>query len=156
MRMQRHITVITLGVMVAFLGFVGGSQASGRPDDMVWQVVASGLPLKSVYVTADGRRGWAVGVNGSIVATEDGGGHWTPQTSSTSNALGGVALAADGRRGWAVGDNGSIVATEDGGEHWTPQTSSTSQVLRGVAFAADERRGWAVGLNGSIVATEDG
>ena len=44
---------------------------------MVWQIVASGLSLKSVYVTADGRRGWAVGDHATIVATEDGGAHWT-------------------------------------------------------------------------------
>ena len=150
--MQRQITLVTLGVMVAFLGFaVGSLQASGRPDDMVWQVVASGSSLKSVYVTADGRRGWAVGARGSIIATEDGGGHWTPQTSSTSNDLLGVAFAADGRRGWAVGLNGSILATEDGGEHWTPQTSSTSQNLSGIAFAKGGHRGWAVGSNGTIL-----
>ena len=82
-----------------------------------------------VAFAADGRHGWAVGVNGTIVATADGGGQWTPQTSSTSNALWGVAFAADGRHGWAVGDNGTIVATADGGGQWTPQTSSTSNSL---------------------------
>src|SRR5689334_9502298 len=76
MRMQRHIRVIALGVMLAMHGFVvGRSQASGRPDDVVWQVVTSGSQLRSVYVTEDGRRGWAVGANGTILATEDGGGH---------------------------------------------------------------------------------
>src|SRR5205085_1614947 len=134
MPMPRHITAIALCAIFAFLGSgVLRSETSERPDEMVWQVVASGWSLKSVYVTADGRRGWAVAENGSIVATEDGGGHWTRQTSSTRNHLSGVAFAADGRRGWAVGENGSIVATEDGGGHWTRQTSSTATFLWGVA-----------------------
>src|SRR5271156_896078 len=72
-----------------------------------------------VAFAADGRRGWAVGSRGTIVATKDGGGHWTPQISSTSvKDLQGVASAADGRQGWAVGEDGTIVATEDGGTHW--------------------------------------
>jgi photosystem II stability/assembly factor-like uncharacterized protein len=156
MRMQRHITVVTLVVIVSFLAFAAERpQASGRPDGTVWQVVASGSALRSVYVAADGRHGWAVGVSGRIVATQDGGGHWTLQTRLSSN-LRGVAFAADGRRGWVVGDNGTIIATEDGGGHWRPQASSTSDDLWGVAFAADGRRGWAVGGNGTIIATEDG
>jgi photosystem II stability/assembly factor-like uncharacterized protein len=126
MRVRRGVTAIILGVVIAAIGFaVTSSQELRRPNDIVWQIVASGWSLESVYVTADGRRGWAVGDNGAIVATEDGGGHWTPQTSSTSNTLVGVAFAADGRRGWAVGENGPIVATEDGGGHWTPRDSVT-------------------------------
>ena len=157
MRVRRGVATIILGLVIAAIGFaVTSSQELRRPNDIVWQVVASGSALKSVYVTAHGRRGWAVGDNGLIVATEDGGGHWTRQTSSTESNLLGVAFAADGRRGWAVGQNGSIVATEDGGGRWTPQTTSIDNDLSGVAFAADGRRGWAIGDNGSIVATEDG
>jgi len=90
------------------------------------------------------------------VTTEDGGGHWTPPTSSTPYDLWGIAVAADGRDGWAVGDYGKILATEDGGEHWAQQISSTSSNLWGVAFAADGSHGWAVGANGTVLATENG
>jgi hypothetical protein len=61
--------------------------------------VAFSGSLMSVYVTADGRRGWAVGGNGAIVATEDGGGHWTPQNSGTHNPLAGVQFAGVRRHG---------------------------------------------------------
>jgi hypothetical protein len=64
-----------------------------------------------VAFAADGRNGWAVGDNGTILATEDGGVHWSPQISSTSNFLLGVAFTADGRHGWAVGENGTILAS---------------------------------------------
>ena len=62
MGMQRPITAIALAVVITLLGFsVGRSQASGRSNDLVWQVVASGTSLTSVYVTADGRRGFPPG-----------------------------------------------------------------------------------------------
>src|SRR5271165_5749306 len=119
MRARRGAAAIILGVVIAAVGFaIARSQALGRPNDMVWQTAASGSSLRSVYATADGRHGWVVGTDGTILATEDGGGHWTPETSSTSNNLRGIVVAADGRRGWVVGDNGTILATEDRGEHW--------------------------------------
>jgi Photosynthesis system II assembly factor YCF48 len=93
------------------------------------------------------------------VADDNGGEHWTAQTSSTSNNLQSVAFAADGRHGWAVGWGGTILATEDGGAHWIPQASPTYNYpfnLYAVAFAADGRHGWAVGTLGAILATEDG
>jgi hypothetical protein len=64
-----------------------------------------------VAVTTDGRHGWAVGDNGTILATEDCGGHWAPQISSTSQSLSAVAVTADGRHGWAVGKYGTILIT---------------------------------------------
>src|SRR5271169_3414365 len=110
MRARRCAAAIILGVVIAAVGFaIARSQALGRPNDMVWQTAASGSSLRSVYATADGRRGWVVGTDGTILTTEDGGGHWTSQTSLTSNHLLGVAVAADGRHGWAVGDNGTIL-----------------------------------------------
>jgi hypothetical protein len=152
--MPHGAAAIILGLAIGAAGLTDAwAQASGWPGGLVWQVAASAFPIKSVHVSTDGRHGWAVGDNGTIVATEDGGGHWTPQTSPTKNDLSGVAFAADGRHGWAVGDNGTIVATEDGGGHWTPQTSPTPNNLRGVAFAADGRHGWAVGVKGTIFIT---
>ena len=103
--MKSYIRRIKLGVMITLLSLsVGRSQVSTAPHDMVWQVVASGSSLRSVYSIADGLRGWAVGENGTILATKDGGEHWAPQISSISNNLYGVAVAANGRLGCAVGE----------------------------------------------------
>lgn len=55
------------------------------------------------FLMPDGRRGWAVGLNGRIVATEDGGATWRAQASGTQAALYAVSFVADGRRGWTVG-----------------------------------------------------
>ena len=58
--------------------------------------------------TADRQRGWAVGSDGIILATGDGGNAWTPQSSRILDNLAGVHVTADGQHGWAVGWNGKI------------------------------------------------
>jgi len=65
--------------------------------------------LRSVVFAGDGRRGRAVGENGTILATQNGGESWQTQTSGTTNSLLSVVFAGDGRRGWAVGENGTII-----------------------------------------------
>ncbi|HME20307.1 MAG TPA: YCF48-related protein [Acetobacteraceae bacterium] len=83
-------------------------------QDVVARAAVTTLPtilafntLRSVQFAADGRRGWAVGCNGTILATQNGGESWQSQTSGTTNKLRSVQFAADGRRGWAVGRTGS-------------------------------------------------
>ena len=58
---------------------------------------------------ADGKRGWAVGWNGTILSSQNGGETWQVQTSGTTNHLWSMQFAADGKRGWAVGDKGTIL-----------------------------------------------
>ncbi|MBC8179615.1 hypothetical protein H8E88_00685, partial [candidate division KSB1 bacterium] len=108
----------------------------------------------SVFFLPDGQTGWAVGSNGVIVHTSDGGSSWSSQTSGTSNYLLSVHFS-DSRTGWAVGGYGTIVHTSDGGSSWSSQTSGTSNWLWSVHFS-DSQTGWAVGSNGTIVHTSDG
>ena len=66
----------------------------------------------------DAAHGWAVGRDGAILATTDGGATWT--ASSTRD----FAQAFCGREyGWAVGDFGVMIATTDGGDTWTAQSA---------------------------------
>ena len=81
--------------------------------------------LRAVQFLEDGRRGWAVGEDGTILATADGGQSWQRQASGTSTWLRAVQFLEDGRRGWAVGEDGTILATADGGQSWQPQASGT-------------------------------
>ena len=107
---------------------------------------------------ADRLHGLAVGWSAAtdfptMLATSDGGGHWSVQALATVNQLWGVS-ASDRNHGWAAG--GPILATSDGGAHWSAQTSPTTSLgLRAVKFV-DARHGWAVGPGGTIVATSDG
>lgn len=109
--------------------------------------------LNSVFFIDDSH-GWAVGDNGTVIATKDGGKHWQRQSSNTGVWLNRVHFS-DSRHGWAAGLYGSIIATTDGGQHWQPQDSNTQEWLNAVRFI-DNLQGWAVGENGAIMATDDG
>ncbi|MFZ0319854.1 MAG: YCF48-related protein [Candidatus Sulfotelmatobacter sp.] len=61
--------------------------------------------------------GWAVGDQGTILHTEDGGTSWTTQASNTIAFLRSVSFATP-QLGWAAGDHGTILHTEDGGKNW--------------------------------------
>jgi len=52
--------------------------------------------------------GWAVGAEGRVIYTNDGGLHWTTQQTGTPHPLERIFFA--GRtRGWAVGFGGTVV-----------------------------------------------
>jgi photosystem II stability/assembly factor-like uncharacterized protein len=93
--------------------------------------------------------GWAVGWNGAIVHTEDGGRNWQVQNSGTQEALFSVFFTLPSS-GWVVGEGGTILHTDDGGNNWNPQNSGTNAYLFSVTFATRES-GWAVGTGGTIV-----
>ena len=112
--------------------------------------------LRSVQFLGDGKRGWAVGESGTILATQNGGESWQSQTSGTSKDLWSVQFLGDGKRGWAVGESGTILTTQNGGESWQSQTSGTSNYLWSVQFLGDGKRGWAVGESGTILTTQNG
>ncbi len=74
----------------------------------------------------DDKHGWAVGENGLVLHTSNGGGKWTPQTSGTEETLRSVRFA-DKYMGWAVGGDvgkGVIVRTNNGGKNWEVQDLS--------------------------------
>src|SRR5215813_10507694 len=93
--------------LLLLLLLVTTSQASVPLNNTVWQAAMSGVLLRSVFIMSEGRKAWAVGDSGAIVATVDGGLHWTPQDSSAASSLWSTCFAADGRRGWAVGEKGT-------------------------------------------------
>ena len=62
----------------------------------------------------DANRGTAVGQNGTILRTTNGGATWARKTSGTSENLLSVSFT-DANSGTAVGANGTILRTNDGG-----------------------------------------
>jgi photosystem II stability/assembly factor-like uncharacterized protein len=118
-------------------------------------------PSLEAVAFGDATHGWAVGQQGTILATTDGGGAWNRQFpgagASQWTTLRGVAFP-DATHGWAVGDDSIgpvILATADGGATWRAQSPESSARLCAVAFS-DATRGWAVGIGGAILATTDG
>jgi photosystem II stability/assembly factor-like uncharacterized protein len=124
--------------------------------------VAAGSLTGLEFVSAD--QGWAVGQD-TILATTDGGAHWTPQLSGKLN-LTSVDFVSGGD-GWAVGAT-SLLATNDGGAHWTA-LPEPCPVIRSVHFVSPST-GFAVAggkdtsgndpampvSGGTVLATNDG
>ncbi|HET6348643.1 MAG TPA: YCF48-related protein [Candidatus Krumholzibacteria bacterium] len=96
--------------------------------------------------------GWAVGGNGLVIRSADGGQTWTSSSPATGT-LNAVHFVSD-QDGWAVGNGGIAVHTTDGGDHWT-QTSPGTQNLNGVFFI-DAGHGWMVGDGGKVLRTTNG
>jgi photosystem II stability/assembly factor-like uncharacterized protein len=67
------------------------------------------------------RQGWAVGHDGVILATDDGGLTWRRQDAGTGSGTVFLSvLFRDPLRGYAVGAYGKYFATADGGKTWSP------------------------------------
>ncbi len=122
-----------------------------------WEVVAQ-LPqsdtLNCVQMIS-ATTAWAVGENGTIIKTTDGGASWVEQNSGITNNLNGVYFT-DENNGVAVGDSG-IIRTTDSGISWNApvMTDTSVNFLYKVSFA-DANIGIAVGHLGRMVRTTDG
>jgi len=106
---------------------------------------------------ADVNTGTAVGAQGTIRRTTNGGVTWTGQSSGTLNPLQGVSFT-DANTGTAVGlttQSGTILRTTNGGGTWVSQSTRIASQLFGVSFT-DANTGTAVGFDGTIVRTTTG
>ena len=92
---------------------------SRRPDSM----------FKSVYFTDSGH-GWAVGANGSIYQTINGGRYWRRQYNRSRADLNGVYFVDDSN-GWAIGDRGTVLRTSTGGNVWSRNEIAIPKQPRG-------------------------
>ena len=97
----------------------------------------------------DHRRGWAVGAEGQVFATRDGGRTWAQQTSNVRADLYDVKFL-DEFEGWAAGAGGTLIYTTDGGAHWTLEPSGTTHALERLCFVG-RTHGWVVGFGGTII-----
>jgi len=106
---------------------------------------------------SDANTGTAVGGNGTVVRTTNGGDKWTAQSSGTTDPLYGVYFF-DANNGIIVGgqfgETGIVLRTSNGGENWTLQNLYNDE-LRAVSFP-DNNTGYIVGGSGKIFKTTDG
>ncbi|MGH7492476.1 MAG: WD40/YVTN/BNR-like repeat-containing protein, partial [bacterium] len=91
----------------------------------------------------DDMTGWAVGADGTILHSIDGGKTWRHQTSPSTSWLRQVVFL-DKNQGWIVGFNGTIMHTNDGGQSWRRQNSGTAFQLEEASFL-NTKEGWVVG-----------
>lgn len=75
--------------------------------------------LLTAVFFVDAQHGWAVGHDAQILATNDGGSHWTLQRQAPEREAPLLDVwFANTERGLAVGAYGEMLATDDGGHHW--------------------------------------
>ncbi len=104
----------------------------------------------------DNLTGYAVGNNGIIIKTTDGGATWTDvQDLSYTTTLYGVHFPVDTQTGYVVGASTTILKTGNGGSTWTSITPPISQHLYGVYFLNDQI-GFVAGGGGKIIKTTNG
>lgn len=115
-----------------------------------------GRPIKGVFFT-DPQNGIAVGEDGFIATTANGGSSWITRSSGTVNTLNRVAFA-DANNGIAVGRWGTVRYTTNGGMTWSAASLSPDVWLDDVAFPAPDLAiavGWD-GPNQLILRSTDG
>ena len=119
-----------------------------------WLAQLTGTALSLWDVAGWGEdRAYAVGDDGTIVATVDGGDHWAAQSVPVTNDLRGVDFL-DEAFGYAVGASGRILRTSNAGGSWVKLASGASLALNGVDVI-DATRASAVGREG-VFRTSDG
>src|SRR5918998_6773913 len=95
-----------------------GAAAAQAERAWAWQnPLPQGNAINAVRFAADKRTGWAVGGDGVILHTTDGGFRWEEQRSGTNVPLYGLSVL-DARTAVAVGSRGQVLTTTNGGDRW--------------------------------------
>jgi photosystem II stability/assembly factor-like uncharacterized protein len=103
---------------------------------------------------ADDTWGCAVGMDGTILQSGDGGKTWKAYESPVQTALYNVVI--EGQTGWAVGDEGVILSSTDGGKNWSLVDAPEELALywmMGVSLTQGSS-GIITGSNGLVLYTE--
>ncbi len=98
--------------------------------------------------------GWAVGENGTILKTVDGGIKWNTVNTPININFKKIKFS-DINTGFAIADKGQIVKTLDSGESWFSLTTPTTDNLNDI-FVINEVNVCVVGNNGIILLSTDG
>ncbi len=124
-----------------------------------WFRVESGTDVHLLGVHfPDAKNGWAVGADGLVLHTSDGGRTWKRQTSGLAKSDLYAVYFLDAKRGWACGGNGdgprarghilmggdmssaAVLRTADGGATWEKVWAPTNFTLTAIRML-DAKRG---------------
>jgi photosystem II stability/assembly factor-like uncharacterized protein len=110
----------------------------------------------------DSLHGWIVGDNGVILKTNDGGQHWTIQSSGMAENMVDIFML-NARQGWALahsftGDSAGtfILKTSNSGEVWAKSFYPVQYKYFFSLYFLDSLNGWMAGKSGELVGTSDG
>ncbi len=141
-------TKLLLGLLIIFI--VGSKALTAEFQ----QVVSSGTTenLFGVCMTSD-LRGYAVGSNGEVVVTDDGGNNWTHMPTGYFTTLRAITFV-NSNTGYAVGLSGLVLKTTNAGSNWIGSVPVSTDLLA-VCFA-DALTGYAVGSFSTAIKTTNG
>jgi len=114
-----------------------------------WTTIATDLPPLWSVDFGDQLKGAAVGEDGTIMYTTDGGYTWNTATSNTTQALREVSFGTP-NTAYAVGGYGTIVKTTDGGSTWDSIPTGILSAMVGVSFL-DENTGFVAGSEPHVI-----
>ena len=134
-------------------GFMWRTSNGGASWSAMGQVSAARLKKVSF---ADQQVGVAVGDNGTILRTINGGLQWSTVTSSVvgGNALRDVWRGAGGV-GWAIAYN-KIFTTTDSGQTWTQQDPGPGYINMNSISCIDNNNAYITGYQGLVLKTTTG
>lgn len=120
-----------------------------------WTAQTSGTTkdLMDAYMVS-ATHGWAVGYDGTILATTNGGAAWTAQSSAITTHLYGVFFL-DESNGWIVGKSAKVLKTTNGGATWSQTGTGITGDLWDVQFL-DTSVGYVTSSNGIFKSTDGG
>lgn len=152
---------VALMTSSAPLLIVGGLLYAGlfvKAEAVVQKVEPPAIERRDSFygvVAPDARVVWAVGADGKIVRSEDGGESWVRQDTAVGASLQGIA-AWDADNAVAVGNGGVVLVTRDAGRVWTqaeiPGSGNPNKLFR-VRLHGDAA--WAVGEFGALLRSAD-
>jgi hypothetical protein len=135
------------GTSTSNIFFAGDGGIFRWDGTSVKQVHSSDVALHAVWMDQTARNGWAVGRNGKILRSQDGGASWAVDSSPATAYLYDVAgTAADDV--WVVGGQGTVLHWD--GTRWTVVPSSVrSSLVRIHIYAQDDI--WFSGEGGTLL-----
>jgi peptide/nickel transport system permease protein len=134
-----------------------GTMVPPSQYNVTWKIVSqSGGTSEDLYAVSipSKFKGYTVGVNGTILRSDDGGRTWKLIAFPSSITLTDVSFSGASVV-WVVGKSGAIYNTSDAGNKWFKQNSTATDALHAVWFNYATEKGWAAGANGTILNTSN-
>ncbi len=154
MRKSSLALVTTSALACACLAQSNGPVVTAQPHLVAsTQTSVGGTYLKGIACPS-GTACFAVGDNGTILASTDGGATWTPQNSGIATTIYSIACPTTAIC-YAAGLGGTVLATTNGGATWSRQASTTTQTLYGISCPSSSVC-FAAGTTGVVLATNNG
>lgn len=120
------------------------------------QIVVPTRAMLTGVAFGDARHGWAVGHDGVILATTDGGQTWSHQDASQDlETIFLDVFFSDPLHGLAVGAYGKCLLTMDGGKSWQPAASVPDEVHLNQIAPASNATLYLAGEAGTLLVSDD-